>query len=43
MFKIRENMCKLIISIGYFISFFKRVTEISDKEISYDTNTSKDK
>jgi len=36
-------MCKVKNPTGYFISFFKGVTEKPDKEISYDTNTSKDK
>jgi len=36
-------MFKVINSTGYFISFFKGITEIPNKEISYDTNISKDK
>jgi hypothetical protein len=36
-------MCKVTNSTGYSISFFKGITEIPAKEISYDTNTSKDK
>jgi hypothetical protein len=36
-------MCKVINSTGYFIRFLLvGITEITNKEIKYDTDTSKD-